>query len=318
MRFPSRGSAFCRHASAMQAPSLTAAASSKLRAAGLCASAPLSRTQTYSAFALFPRRPNTSSPTANWLTAPPTATTSPASSMPGVRYFGRRSPVKKREKNGSAARKPQSVRLTVVARTLTRTSSSFGFGRSISSTRRTSGGPYRSNTTAFIDSLPLVAAWRAVDRAALAPGPSRAVKLGWSPARGTRPRPAPGRNHPAVLGEDAAPEVRRVELDAPDRLVDCSQLGHREGRSHEGRRHARCLELHTHPLDRVSHDSLMVERQLELSVEHVGHGREAGVRGVGSRNDVADVTQHRQVGHCDDVHSRVAARIAVRAELRQH
>src|SRR5215218_2462727 len=52
--------------------------------------------------------------------------------------------------NGFALRQPQSDRLTVVAWILTRTSSSFGTGRSTSSTRRTSGGPYRSWTTALI------------------------------------------------------------------------------------------------------------------------------------------------------------------------
>ena len=86
----------------------------------------------------------------------------------------------------------------------------------------------------------------------------------------------------------------------------------------ECRRHSRGLELDAHPLDRVSHDSLMVERQLELPVQDVGHGREAGVRGVGARHDVSDVSQHREVGDRDDVHARVAAGIAVGAELRQH
>ena len=44
----------------------------------------------------------------------------------------------------------------------------------------------------------------------------------------------------------------------------------------------------------------------------------AGVRGVGARHHVSDVSQHREVGDRDDVHARVAAGIAVRAELRQH
>jgi len=48
------------------------------------------------------------------------------------------------------SRMTQSDRVTVVARTLTRTSSSFGTGRSTSSRRRTSGDPYRSWTTAFM------------------------------------------------------------------------------------------------------------------------------------------------------------------------
>ena len=44
-------------------------------------------------------------------------------------------------KNGSAARKPQSVRFTVVAYTLTSTSCSFAVGVSTSAIRTTSGGP---------------------------------------------------------------------------------------------------------------------------------------------------------------------------------
>ena len=59
-------------------------------------------------------------------TAAPTASTSPASSAPRIRSFGRRKPLKKRHRNGFAARTWQSVRLTVVAWILTRTSSSVG------------------------------------------------------------------------------------------------------------------------------------------------------------------------------------------------
>ena len=127
----------------MIAPSQTAAASSKVMPAGLCASAPASRTQTYSAWAPL-RRPKTWSPTWNSLTAAPTASTSPASSIPRIFCLGRRSPVKTREKNGFALRQPQSDRFTVVAWILTRTCSSVGTGRSTSSTCRTSGGPYLS------------------------------------------------------------------------------------------------------------------------------------------------------------------------------
>ncbi len=84
----------------------------------------------------------------------PTASTTPASSMPPILFFGLRTPVKTREKNGWAARYPQSVRVIVVARTLTRTSPSFGTGRSTSSSRWTSGGPYMSCTTAFMPARP--------------------------------------------------------------------------------------------------------------------------------------------------------------------
>ena len=90
------------------------------------------------------RRPRTR------VTAEPTSSTTPANSMPRIRRLGRRKPIMKRQKNGFAARMWQSVRLTVVAWTRTSTSSSFGTGRSTSSTRSTSGGPYRSWTTALI------------------------------------------------------------------------------------------------------------------------------------------------------------------------
>ncbi len=62
----------------------------------------------------------------------------------------------KRVRSNPALRKPVSVRVTVVARILMRTSSSLGTGRSTSSMRSTSGGPYRSWTTAFMPSLPLL------------------------------------------------------------------------------------------------------------------------------------------------------------------
>src|SRR5256885_9683240 len=64
---PSRRSPFRRQASARLAPSQTAAASSKLMPAGLCANGALSGTQTYSAFAPDPMTPKTSSPTSNWV-----------------------------------------------------------------------------------------------------------------------------------------------------------------------------------------------------------------------------------------------------------
>ena len=99
-----------------------------------------------------PRIPKTLSPTLNSVTAAPTASTSPASSLPRILRFGRRRPVKKREMNDSALRSPQSLRLTVEAWILTRTSSSLGTGRSTSSSRSTSGGPYLSYTTALISS----------------------------------------------------------------------------------------------------------------------------------------------------------------------
>ena len=68
----------------------TTAACSKVRFAGLWASLS-SRAAAYSANE--PRDiPYTSSPTANRVTSEPTATTVPATSMPGTGFFGRRNP----------------------------------------------------------------------------------------------------------------------------------------------------------------------------------------------------------------------------------
>src|SRR5579871_780529 len=133
-------------------PSQTAAASSKPTPAGLRASAALSRMQTYSAWApnVQALTPKTSSPAVNSVTAGPAASTTPASSLPRIRCRGRRSPVSRRATCGVPARVSVSERLTVVARILIKTSSGRGTGRSTSSSRRTSGGPYRSQTTAFI------------------------------------------------------------------------------------------------------------------------------------------------------------------------
>ena len=109
----------------------------------MSASAPLSGIAMYSAFAPV-RTPKTRSPTANSLTARPDPLDLTRELDAGNPCFGRRRPVTKRLMKNSALRSPVSVRVTVVARTLTSTSSSPGTGRSSVSIRRTSGGPYRS------------------------------------------------------------------------------------------------------------------------------------------------------------------------------
>ena len=58
--------------------------------------------------------------------------------------------VKTRMKNGLGPRKPQSVRFTVVAWTLTSASLSLAVGVGTSTTRTTFGGPYRVCTAAFM------------------------------------------------------------------------------------------------------------------------------------------------------------------------
>jgi hypothetical protein len=88
-----------------------------------------------------PLKPNTRSPTAKDVTLGPTASTSSANSVPRILTFGRGSPVRTRTKKGRPARKPQSVRFTVVAWTLTRTWLSLRVGLATSAIRTTSGGP---------------------------------------------------------------------------------------------------------------------------------------------------------------------------------
>src|SRR2546423_6958962 len=155
---PFRRSACFKHVRALSAPSQTGAASSKVIPGGMCAIRPLSRRHMNSACAPKPSPllPTTLSPTANSRTAAPTASTSPANSVPRTRCFGRRRPktrrlIKERARplRRFVSRVAKSNRLTVVAWTLTRTSSSLGTGRSTSSSRRTSGGPYLSKTTAL-------------------------------------------------------------------------------------------------------------------------------------------------------------------------
>ena len=82
-----------------------------------------------------PVLPNTRSPTANSVTEPPIAAISPASSLPRIRFLGLRIPETSRlmtEIAGPlrrlASRVAQSARVTATARTLMRTSSSFGTG----------------------------------------------------------------------------------------------------------------------------------------------------------------------------------------------
>src|SRR5256886_3752865 len=156
---PFRRSACFKHVRALSAPSQTGAASSKVIPAGMCTIRALSRMHMNSACApkLSPLVPKTLSPTANSRTAAPTASTSPANSVPRTRCLGWRRPktrrlikLRARPLRRLASRVAQSNRLTVVAWTLTRTSSSLGTGRSTSSSRSTSGGPYLSKTTALI------------------------------------------------------------------------------------------------------------------------------------------------------------------------
>src|SRR5918996_3780406 len=162
--------------------------------------------------------------------------------------------------------------------------------------------------------LPLFAL-PAMDRAAVAPRPPRPIELRGPATTPAGPSSAPGRDHPTVLRYDAPPEVRGVELNAPDRLVYGSQLGHGERRSHERRCDARDLELDADAVDRVAHDPAVIERQVDLFVEHLGYRDEGGVCCIRARHHGPHVAKHCEVRDRHDVQSRVALGIAVSTEL---
>jgi hypothetical protein len=94
-----------------------AAASSKVTFAGMVASEPSWGIARYSAWApnRVPLYPKTRSPTWKDVTPLPIASTAPANSFPRTVTRGLLSPVKNRLMKGLAARRPLSVRFTVVA-----------------------------------------------------------------------------------------------------------------------------------------------------------------------------------------------------------
>jgi hypothetical protein len=104
---------------------------------------------------------------------------------------------------------------------------------------------------------------------------------------------------------------------APDGFVHGPQLGQSEGRSDECRCDALELELDADTLDRIAHDLKMIERQVDLSVEHVGHRDQRGCCSIRPCHDSPHVAKHREIRDRHDVHSRVALGIAVGAELGQ-
>ena len=104
----------------MVADTPTAAACSKVRLAGLRTNWS-SLAVAYSAKALV-HQPNTSSPGRRPFTSVPTASTVPAMSVPGTRYFGLRSPVAIRMRNGEPVMTITSPTWIDAAWTRTRTS----------------------------------------------------------------------------------------------------------------------------------------------------------------------------------------------------
>ena len=249
----------------MHAPSQTAAASSKLMPAGMCATGALSRMQTNSAWAPKPLTPKTRSPTSNSVTAAPTASTSPANSMPRIRPLR---PAKAGEEAGEERlRAAQAAVRPVDRRRVDPDEELVVLG----------DGPldvfepqHVRRAVAVVDDGPhaLPSSRRfAADAGSgrRAPHPPGAEELRGLAAGRAGLRAAPGRDHPAVVREEAAAEVRAVELHAPDGLVDGAQLGEGERRADERGRDAPELELDADALDRVAHDRAVVERELDLA-----------------------------------------------------
>jgi hypothetical protein len=121
----------------------TAAASSKLRAAGFRASF-FTGTTANSANEPDEANPITSSPGANPATADPTAWTTPATSPPRTRVFGLRSPRNSRAKYGFPSMTCHTSGPEPAACTRTSTSFSPTFGTSMSRNSSTSTDPYLS------------------------------------------------------------------------------------------------------------------------------------------------------------------------------
>src|SRR5450631_4502857 len=148
--------------SARRPPYAAAVASSWLRLRGLSATHPCRRESDsimhrYSAYAPSrkPVPPYTSSPGWNLVVFGPVSSMTPEKTNPRIGWRGRVSLIMSR--NGicnlavtRADRIKMSLAVTALARIRMRTSSGLGDGRRTSQTRRTSGGPYRSQTAAFI------------------------------------------------------------------------------------------------------------------------------------------------------------------------
>ena len=163
--------------SAVVAAMGSAAACSNVRLAGFGATLS-SAAHAYSAKA--PRtNPNTSSPGCSPRTFAPTASTTPAASLPTTGIFGLVSPIPmSRATFGSPRRMCQSAGLRAAAWIRTSTSSGRTSGASVSASRSVSGGPNRSWMIAFIGCLQL-GSFGLLNR----PGSARACHRWWETRR---------------------------------------------------------------------------------------------------------------------------------------
>ncbi len=134
----------------------------------------------------------------------------------------------------------------------------------------------------------------------------------FSPPAGAARRSLHGLDE-AGRGEDLAPEVGPVQLDAPDRLVHLLELSQGEfGRAERGGQ-AGVLEFGADPGAGVGEDPVVVEgeRAEPSGVPPLGAGRVAAAARFGQIGDEGGVGD----GH--DPHPRVAVRVGVGAQLLQ-
>ena len=219
--------------------------------------------------------------------------------------------------NSSALRKPQSVLLTVVAWTLTSTSSASGIGRSTSSIRRTSGGPYRSQTTALMSSLRVSSARGCrIGPPCFHTRPARKSSAGLPPDE-------PGRARRPVGITQPASETRLRRKFALSRWTPqtASYTARSSASVNVGPTNAVAMPLTSRSTRTRSTASRTIRTwsnaSSSLPSSDVGHRHEGGGGGIRAGDDAAHVAEHGEVRDRDDVHPRVAPGIAVGAELGQ-
>jgi len=107
-----------------------------------------------------------------------------------------------------------------------------------------------------------------------------------------------------------------MDLGAPDRFVDTTQVGHGEGVLDEAGGQVRVLQLRPGALDAVGEDRGVVEGEWgSVGFVQVLEGPEAGQPCITARAGQGKVRDEGQIGHGHDMAARIPARIAVRTEL---
>ena len=221
--------------------------------------------------------------------------------------------------NGCALRQPQSVWVTVVACTLTSTSSSFGYRPldvvDAQHLRRSIPVVHDRSHAAHV--LSSVRCRRWIGPPWLQALPARKSSAGLPPAEPGRARRPVGITHPSsatmlrrkFAASSCTPQIASytVRSSAIVKVVPTKAVAMPETSSS-----TRARSTASRRIRRWSKASST------LPVEHVGHGDQRGVRGIGARGDRSDIAKHREVRDRDDVHARVALGIAVCAELLQH